>query len=124
MKSNKSRPGKSVSVSDTCHTERKDEEGAIGRRDGKSKDGEWPENRAFSSLAPLAGDTELTETTKPEAKAQLVASQPRHGHHHITMKPSSPGHWHPSQEGMGGNSEPGVADVHSPAGSFSLALYI
>lgn len=68
---------------------------------GNQKDGEWPENRAFSSLAPLAGDTELTETTKPEAKAQLVASQPRHGHHHITMKPTSPGHWHPSQEGMG-----------------------
>lgn len=66
---------------------------------GNQKDGEWPENRAFSLLAPLAGDTELMERTKPEAKAQLVASQPRHGHHHITMNPGR----------HGGNPEPGVA---------------
>lgn len=37
MKSNKSRPGKRVSVSNIHHTEKKDEEGAIGIRDGKSE---------------------------------------------------------------------------------------
>lgn len=89
---------------------------------GNQKDGEWPENRAFSLLAPLAGDTELMERTKPEAKAQLVASQPRHGHHHITMKPSSPRHWHPSQEGMGEILSLESQDLGSPASSFVLAL--
>lgn len=43
-----------------------------------------PEHLSFPLLAPPTGDTELMGRIKPEAKAQLVASLPKHGHNHIT----------------------------------------
>lgn len=83
---------------------------------GNQKDAEWPENRAFSSLAPLAGDTELTERG---STGGIPAKTRASSHHKETFKPwalaSFPGRY-------GGNSEPGVTDLHSPAGSFLLAL--